>query len=106
MTPLVPKFTTKLYDKPTGHKKKGRQRAKDRNTGADAWKDGVRQLFELWWRQANRRVPFDQFYRNHLSDDMRSYYVREYIYGRNARSHAEYRQWKAEWDANRASKAA
>jgi hypothetical protein len=100
--PLVPKFTTKLFDKPPERKKRGRQRAKDRHSAAD----GVRQLFELWWLKANGRLSFGQFYRHHLSKDMRSYYTREYIYGRNATSHAEYRQWRAAWDARHASASA
>src|SRR5262249_31791985 len=100
--PLVPKFTTKLFDKPPERKKRGRQRAKDRHNAAD----GVRQLFELWWLKGNGRVSFGQFYRNHLSKDMRSYYTREYIYGRNVTSHAEYRQWKAAWDVRHASASA
>jgi hypothetical protein len=101
-TPLSPTFATKPFDKPAERKKRGRQRAKDRQSAAD----GVRQLFELWWLKANGRVSFGQFYRHHLSKDMRSYYTREYIYGRNATSHAEYRQWKAAWDTRHASASA
>jgi len=94
-TPLQPKFTAKLFDREQVRKKRGRQRAKDRNSE----KDGVRQLFELWWRKASKGLAFSTFYRNHLSKDMRAYYPREYIYGANQKSAAEYRQWRAEWDA-------
>jgi hypothetical protein len=100
--PLPPKFTTKLYDKQPQPKKRGRQRAKDRNSHLD----GVRQLFELWWHKGGRGVTFGQFYRHQLSEDMRSYYPREYIYGRNPKSAAEYRQWRKAWAARNAVKTA
>jgi hypothetical protein len=98
-TPMQPNFTTKPFEK---RKKRGRQRAKDRNSEVD----GVRQLFELWWRKGSRGVRFGQFYRGQLSDDMRSYYQREYINGANTKSAAEYRQWRKEWTAKHAAKTA
>ena len=33
-------------------------------------------------------------------------FYKEYIYGRNEKSHAEYKQWRAEWDTKHASKTA
>ena len=98
-TPLQPNFTTKQFEK---RKKRGRKRAKDRNSEVD----GVRQLFELLWCKGSRGVRFGHFYRGQLSDDMRSYYQREYINGANTKSAAEYRQWRKEWAANHAVKTA
>lgn len=90
-----PRFTTKPFEKKAARGDPGRQRKKE---GQDEH-DGVRQLFELYWREG-RGVTFGRFYSNQLSRAMCKYYRRYYIRGENPRSANDYRQWRAAWEAS------
>ena len=95
-----PGNTTKPFTKQLTRKGAGRQRGKDRGDEDD----GVRQMFELWWRKGESRGDsFGQFYRNHISVAMCKYYRRYYIRGENPKSAADYTRWRAEWEASHTS---
>jgi len=76
-------------------KRRGRQRAKDRNTPDD----GVRQLFELWWDEGGGQ-SFTEFFQGDLSDDMCAegwgWYPKNFI-AVGGKSHGEYLGWRREW---------